>query len=1079
MSPKHLISVVLMVNLGLLASTGLDPSRLLSQYQHTQWTTDDGLPQSSVIDIQQTDDGYLWFGTQEGLVQFDGLHFRIFDTRTNPNLKNHFINDLFLSREGRLWIASRSGVYWMSNHDFVAIPEFEQWKDARAFAFEQSDDGSIWIATNQGVARWKNNQLSTFTTSDGLPDNAVRALAFDGQRLWIGTRNGVVSWTENEGLRLERDLQFPVWSLLLDHQQRLWIGSRNSVFTKKDGILREISIFPDKLGDNLVLALTEDRPGQIWIGSSLGLCRWIEGEIEYPPSQSLLDRVVIRSLYSDREDHLWIGGGWSGLHKLSNSPILCFSVDEGLLESNTWAMAESPAGTMWVGMDSGISEIRDGEVRSNWGNEEGFPAKFIRSMFAHEDGTVWMGTRNDGIYLFKQDKTWMHIDDELGLPNNNIRAFAQLSDGGVLVGSFGAGLAWVSDLGDQVEPWGPDISNQFIMSLAIDHDSQVWVGTDGDGVYRIRDGELTHFGAKQGVTNPRVLQIAINDDNTIWAGTEGGGIFYFDGHQFHNLNVSLGLFDNIAFSLLKDDEQSLWVSCNRGLYRLFEPTAIESALGQFQLPPNQIYGRAEGMRSVECNFGGTNSGVRAADGALWFPTSKGVAIVDTKRLSQAAEMPLSPSITAARANGVIFIEGQTLESGVERLEVSFTAPTMDHPERVLFSYLLEGYDRKWSEADTSRQATYTKIPPGSYDFRLRVSRDGKRWNEIPIAFDFLVKAKIHQTWWFFALVFLAIAFSVFHALRLRTAQIRLRETELKYLVAVRTKELEETNHQLVETQNQLIETAHSAGMAEVATQVLHNVGNAMNSINVSGQILKKQTSSLQTDFVARILKLLKGHADQLHTFLNDPKGQKALNGLKKFIESLKSTQTAMNQEVDELSHRINHVNEIIHAQQITAAGGRLFERVSVSELISQALKIQESALQYHLISMRRVELMLAPVELEKAKFLQVLVNIIKNACESFDHHDTKKSRHLDISLGQASDLDGQPHAVVVISDNGIGIDQQEMNMIFSHGFTTKETGHGFGLHFCANAMADLNGDISVYSRGQHLGTAFTLIVPQN
>lgn len=1047
---------------------GLDPDRLLSQYAHRHWSTEDGLPQSSVIAINQTADGFLWFGTQEGLVRFDGRQFKVFDNRNSKGLRNHFVNALFIDSHRQLWVATRGGAFLQQADDFKAAADFSALSDPRIYAIAETPDGSMWFATNQGVARLYKGSLEIMDEDQGIPSPAVRALLVDGDRLWIGTRQGLCSWHQDTGIQTHDELDMAVWSLFIDQRDRLWIGSRNSLYVRQGQQLTEHPVFREKAGESIVLDFAQDQDGLMWIGTSLGIIRSHRDRFDEPRPGTNLDKLVVRSLFVDREQNLWLGSGWSGLHRISDSFALGFSREEGLLEGSTWAIGEAPIGRIWVANDRGINAIENGRVAQEWSQANGFPAQFIRSMATAPDGSLWIGTRNNGAFIF-DGKSWTQVSRDQGLPSQNVRAFAFRSDGSAVVATFGGGLALV-DHNYSATPWGPDLQNGFVMGLAQDLQGRLWVGTDGDGAYLIDGENIRTFGVSDGLTYPRVLNFLM-DDGYQWLTTEGGGIFLVDGDRFHALTSRQGLFDDVVFSILRDDLGFLWCSCNRGLFRVNEQQAADTALGFRDRVDCDVFGLEDGLRSVEFNFGGTQSGFTASDGRLWFPSSRGAVVIDPALKPIQLPNP-TPVLLDTLINGSAGAFVAEVAPALERLEIRFTAPTFYQTDRISFAYKLEGYDRDWTNAGLDRTAHYTKLPPSRYQFRLRASRNGQDWTEMAAPWTFRVKPKFHETKAFYALIIAVTAFLVINAIRLRSAQVHLRETELRFMVAERTQALEHTNQALLETQNQLIETAHTAGMAEVATQVLHNVGNAMNSINVSGQLLSTQCQSIQPEFVMRVSQLLRDHPD----WKADQRTGRALDGLVRFAESLTHTRDNLQHEITELRARIDHVNEIIHAQQATASGARLLENVSIGELVDQAIKIQGHTIEKRSISIRRCDLPIAHINIEKAKLLQVLVNVLKNACESFDLTPTDR-RVVEISIGQASNLQRQGLIVVTIADTGLGIAAGQDQRIFNQGYTTKKHGHGFGLHFCANAMTELGGEIGVYSRGEGCGTEFTMVIP--
>lgn len=284
--------------------------------------------------------------------------------------------------------------------------------------------------------------------------------------------------------------------------------------------------------------------------------------------------------------------------------------------------------------------------------------------------------------------------------------------------------------------------------------------------------------------------------------------------------------------------------------------------------------------------------------------------------------------------------------------------------------------------------------------------------------------------------------------------------------------LKETEKKLEQVHRQLLETSRQAGMAEVATSVLHNVGNVLNSVNVSASVVVNHVRQSKSTNVGKLSTLLHAHEGDLADFLtHDPKGKTIPAYLSALAEQLAAEQTATLQEIDELRKNIEHIKDIVSMQQRFARVSGATETISVVELAEDALRLDASALVRHGMEVVRDYQARPTLTTERSKVLQILVNLIRNAKHACDEGD-RKDKLLTVRI--TAD-EGQVRFIV--ADNGVGIPAENLTRIFNHGFTTRKTGHGFGLHSGALAAKELGGSLAVQSDGPGHGATFTLTLP--
>jgi C4-dicarboxylate-specific signal transduction histidine kinase len=303
-------------------------------------------------------------------------------------------------------------------------------------------------------------------------------------------------------------------------------------------------------------------------------------------------------------------------------------------------------------------------------------------------------------------------------------------------------------------------------------------------------------------------------------------------------------------------------------------------------------------------------------------------------------------------------------------------------------------------------------------------------------------------------------------------QIQTRDTALQTARDHLEKRVEERTSELESTHRQLLEASRLGGMAEIATNVLHNVGNVLNSINISASQVADSLKKSKVANLAKVVVLLQEHEPDLGTFItSDLKGKRLPAYLAQLSENLLADQKMTVKELDSLRGNIEHIKEIVAMQQSYAKVSGVKEIININELVEDSLRMNEGALNRHRVEVIREFEKVSPINVEKHKILQILVNLIRNAkyaCEDSERQDPQMTVRV---------TDGMGRIKISIIDNGVGIPPENMIRIFNHGFTTRKDGHGFGLHSGALAAKEMGGSLTAQSDGMGRGATFTLELP--
>jgi diguanylate cyclase (GGDEF)-like protein len=772
-------AIALFLFLDLFPATGalaLDPHRALTQARLSVWTSDAGLPQNTIETIVQTRDGYLWMGTEEGLVRFDGVRFVVYDRQSAPALRSPFVSSLFESSDGTLWIGTYGGGLARLRHGRIEAFRPDLLGAERIRGMAETPSGSIYIATaGGGMLRVDGDRVTRYTTRDGLPVDRIGTVINDGTGgLWVATHGGgVVRWrdgkvteriTSHEGL--PNDF---ARTILRDADGTLWIGTDGAGLAEwRNGAIVRVVTTRDGLPSNLIRSLVRDRNGSLLIGTNGGLVRWRDGQLETLGSSDGLPSSIVPTVAEDREGSLWVGTS-GGLVRLNDTKLLPFTRREGLAADAARAILEDREGRMWVGTEGGgLCRMLPAPARC-FTQADGLPQETVYALAESRDGSLWVGTDGGGVVRMREGRFTDHIS---GLPNDHIRALVEVPDGTLWVSTTG-GLARVR--GGKAENIAAFAGRQLRPLLAL-NDGTLFVGTDGAGLWRVApdaNSASPVATAGHGLGSDRVFSLAPDAaGGAVWIGTSGGGLTRLDVKTgaMHTLTRHDGLHDDVVFQVL-DDGADLWMTSNRGLYRVRRDRVLAAMRGVKSDLSGTVYGTTDGMPSAECT-GASPAAIRARDGRIWVSTARGVAVVD---FNSTARNPVPPvvHIDGVLIDGSAAPEGAfRVRAGAQRLEVHYTAVSLRAPERVTFRYRLEGFDPDWVDAGTSRVAHYTRLPAGDYTFHVTASNEDGVPSVSEGQLTFTVEPAWFETWWARLLGVALIAAAIWGAIRIRVAAAR-------------------------------------------------------------------------------------------------------------------------------------------------------------------------------------------------------------------------------------------------------------------------------------------------------------------
>ena len=778
------------------SALALDPGKAITQYMHEVWQTEQGLPQNTINAIAQTPDGYLWLGTQEGLARFDGVRFTVFDTRTTPELGHNFVLCLLTDRAGRLWIGtSGGGLVRLEKGRFTRYAERDGLPSEQVSALAEDRKGRLWVGTDGGGLASSDGGPFVREPSRESLGSHVRALLEDENGLWIASDAGLArlheakltSFTTQQGLSRQS-----VRSLLRDRHGALWIGTdlglnrfengRFTVFTKKQGLSHDV-----------VVALREDREGNLWIGTDGGgLNRLTGGRFTAFSTKDGLTNDSVFALHEDAEGSLWLGTNLGGLNRLKDGRFTSFTTKEGMSGDFARAVYEDRQGNLWIGTEGGgLNRLKDGRF-SAFTTREGLSNNTVFTILEDRAGSLWIGT-DSGLNRLRKDGRFEIFTANMGLSNDSVLALHEDRQGSLWIGTYAGGLNRLKDGRFTAFTTKEGLAHATVNVIYEDHAGTLWVGTRGGGLSRLKDGRITNYTTKDGLSDDLVFALHEDAEGSLWIGTYGGGLNRLKDGRFTVITRKQGLFDDVVHRIVEDGRGDVWMSSNRGLSRVSKRELDEVADGRRDRLAPVVYGTADGMRSAEFN-GGAHSGLQTRDGRLWFPTIRGVVEIDPEHLPTNRLVPpvvieeVRVDERTADALGPL-----RLPPGTQTLEVHYTALSLAAPASVRFRYRLEGFDGAWVDAGARRTAYYTRLPHGSYRFRVIACNNDGLWNEEGASLPILIAPRFTETGWFRGLGALTFALVGPFFYRVRVLRLERQKADLERLVSARTAEVEAAN----------------------------------------------------------------------------------------------------------------------------------------------------------------------------------------------------------------------------------------------------------------------------------------------
>ena len=995
----------------------------LADLHLVRWTKADGLPTDTLLDVMQTESGYIWVAGFGGLARFDGISFEVFNQTTTPGLEESSFYQIIEHGDG-LWIASQgSGVWSYDAGGFRPLSEGQPPSSVRCLLFDR--DGALWAGlADRGAVYARDGRLVTAGHPD-LETSTVRDIleSPDGA-LWFGTEGaGLVRLSGGATRRFTTESGLPddsVTGLAAAVDGGLWIATQGGAARLRDGTVSAV----EGLEGVEIFDLAEDEHGSLWIAAEQGLFRRARsGRLERLGELRGHSLRSVNGIAFDHEGGVWISSYTSGLYQLREAGVVSRGRADGLASARVNSVYERRDGTLLIGGDLGAVQVLDRGVLSELEPRPPLPEVRVRNFLEDSRGNLWISSYAGLLKISGPRQTL--LTEARGLPSKRVRFVHEDSRRRLWLGTRGGGLVeMVGDSRFEAVDKGDGLASDFVLALAEDASGNLLVGTQS-GLSRLgTDGRITTYTAADGLPGELIFNIRVDDRGAAWIATTKGLARFVDG-RIDAVTVRQGLPAEAVYDYVEDDRGGVWLSTSEGVVRVDKRHLEELLEGSRKRLEPEIFDVADGMIDQQCTGGARM--VKSRDGSLWIPTLGGLSRLDPNRIPT---NPAPPPVYVDRFR----VAGETIpppadpggvikvEPGSKNFELSFSALSYRAPSKVEVRYRLDGFDDGWVRAGARRDVVYTGLAPGDYLFRVVAANSDGVWNEEGASLAFRVLPRYYQTAWFYLLLAMLLTAGPWAIYRWRLRIVQRRSALLEQLLS-QQRRLEAERSRLI-------------GELESRNEQLENLTHAVS------HDLKSPLFTIQ------------GFAGALERDLAAEDGPRAARDLDRIREA-----------ASYMGRLLEQLNNVRRIEQTRAN----LEPVDLGELARQA-----AAAVGGLIRQRGIEGAVDPrlptVTGDRLQLTEMLQNLIDNAARFMG-----EQRGPRIEVGCRRD---GAETVFFVRDNGVGIEPKHQERVFAlfQRLDHRPGGTGVGLTIVKRVVEAHRGRVWIESegRGQGATVCFTL-----
>ena len=1072
---------------------------------------DDGLQGSTIYTIMQSSDEFMWFGTDFGLDRYDGYEFVNYhhDINDSNSLANNFVVSIYEDSYGYFWVGTgyqgldlfdpKTETFQHFTSD-IDDPNSISSNNIRAI-FEDSNK-NLWIGTVGGGLNHYNRTSKSFlsfkvdsTLSNCIGSNFITSIDEDRNgNLWLGTNEGILirfnpSDNTFENIRCFDKPKVNLFTTVfgkvyVDSKSCVWFCTENGLYSYNQNS-KEITIYEGGNSDyhlnaSSVTSILEVEENQYLISiehGGLNTLNTTTGKIE-KHTHNKFDNTTISNnqlyeIYRSRDGIIWIGGFRSGVNYYDKKSRK-FDQFKYLLSGNerinccgsVLDIVEDKNGNIWLAQDGQgiyVYNLEKGIIkRFDESSADGLGTSITTCLFVDSDDDIWIGTYLDGMYKFDfQTKTFEHFtynsSSSEGIHSINIWNIIEEDANTLWVSSIGDGLGLMRKDGTLLKHFvhNPNdtntISNNYIFVTLKDTSGNLWIGTQkGLNKYNPETEQISHYGQSKGQNGSWITDIIEDSKGKLWVGSDAGLSLYLpDEDRFIALDQSDGLHENQILNIREDDNYNLWLSTNKSISRF-----------DIETRTFRNYAESDGILGGSYNY---TSAFIDSRGLFYVGGSNGFNVFHPDSIKDNTVLPrvfmtglkiFNEEVGPRQENNVLdknisYTQEIKLSYRQNIFSLRFAALNFTNSNNNKYKYMLEGFDKKWVNADNRREVTYTNLHPGSYTFKVKASNNDGYWNEEPTYLQIEVVPPFWKTKAFIVLEIVILIFLIFGAYYLRVKKLRKDKAQLTLKVEERTQKIESQKKELEQHRESLEkkvkkrtqqltvakEKAEESGRLKSAflANMSHEIRTPMNAI-VGFSTLLLDTELSEANRV-EFIELINSNSDVLLRLIED-----ILD-----FSLIEADQLILRQEDFSLNEMVTNV----------------FTTIEVGHVNTQVdLELSNS--------LKNADLW---IRSDQFRLSQILFNLLNNACKF-----TAKGK-VELCIDQTD-----KGLSITVSDTGIGISKEDIDTIFNR-FSRNNSqnndyrGVGLGLAISQKLAELLGGQLAVKSTlGK--GTSFKLILPE-
>jgi signal transduction histidine kinase/ligand-binding sensor domain-containing protein len=708
------------------------------------WSSEDGLAAGNIYGLARTPDGFLWLATDLGLIRFDGERFRALDAAQFPPAEGDRVTCLQVGRQGVLWAGTEGGrLLRGSSGVFQEVELPAEARGKRLNALAEDGEGALWVGTSgAGVLCGREGKWKNCGATNGLPANEASQVVADARgRIWVISGGRLLSWEGGRWRQPARPVPSgqTVVTMAASTNGSLWAATTAEVnfrggrlFKLADEQWSEMPAYPwpqDSMR-SAIRGMVEEPSGRLWVSTSGGgVFRW-QGAGEWQPlRQGPLAHEVVNALLLDQEGTLWIGLQGGQLFQAHAQAVTALRLEMPNEQNIVQSVCCRRDSTLWAGTYGGGAYcLRSGQW-TRYGTEEGLANLYVFSVYEDSHSELWAGTRS-GLYRLEHGRFELCNAVPAELP---VLSLAETRDGALWLGS-NRGL-WRLRGGTAKgfgAPEGFTIPDD-VRASAEGPDGRVWAAVRRVGLYRqVNDERFERYKAEQWPRGVDIRALHFDPEGELWIATFGQGVFRLKNGEFRQWTLRDGMPSDYCVGLEADAAGQLWVSTLNGIFGC-TPRGLEDYARGHGLPLfSRHLSSSEGLDGAVCSGWGQPVAARSADGRLWFPNQRAVAVFDPETVMERG--PRWPvTVEEVRVDGVVEPIGPQgavrIKSGAHQVEFDYTLPNLLAPGRLRFRYRLKGLEDGWTDAQQRRAAFYSHLAPGRYQFNVMACGPEGDWQQ--------------------------------------------------------------------------------------------------------------------------------------------------------------------------------------------------------------------------------------------------------------------------------------------------------------------------------------------------------------